>query len=60
MKDGPLAISGVRTPEDVTVFESAGPGAAPVERSLDALRADVPFVAHPGWRGHLESQSCAA
>ena len=60
MSDATLAVSAVRSPSDVAVFESAGPGLAPVERKLDALTADEPFVAHPGWRGHLEKRTCAA
>jgi len=27
------------------------------ERALDALACEKPFVAHPGWRGHVESGS---
>jgi len=60
MADGRLAVSGVRAASDVAVFETSGDGDGPHERSLDALVCKEPFVAHPGWRGHVEKTSCAA
>ncbi|MGI9591084.1 MAG: DUF362 domain-containing protein [Myxococcota bacterium] len=60
MAGGPLPISAVRSAADVAVFESAPPGAAPARRSLDALTTEEGFVAHPGWRGHVENRPCAA
>jgi len=60
MAGGPLPVSAVREASDVRVLESDSSGGEPVARELDELTADSPFVAHPGWRGHVECRPCAA
>ena len=54
-----LRIGGVRGPEDVRVVEADAEGATR-ELELGALAPQTGFLAHPGWRGHLEARPCAA
>jgi uncharacterized protein (DUF362 family) len=60
MRPGPLPITRVRVPGDVVVREASEDGERLRERALDALDAEQSFLAHPGWRGHLEKAPCAA
>jgi hypothetical protein len=60
MADGALRVTEVRAAADVRVVE-AGPGGAGLrERSLSDLEPETSFLAHPGWRGHVEKTRCAA
>lgn len=55
-----LPITAVRDPDDVEVMEvrpEAGTKAAPGSTrciGLDEINGEPPFLAHPGWRGHVE------
>jgi hypothetical protein len=60
MRSDTLRITAVRRPEDVAVVELSGDGASRREQPLEAIEAESPFLAHPGWRGQLERMSCAA
>ncbi len=60
MRSDTLRITGVRRTEDVVVVELAGDGSSRCEQPLDALEAESSFLAHSGWRGHVERSSCAA
>ncbi len=53
-------ITSVREVADVRVFESGPDGGAPRAVGLSELAPEHAFVAHPGWRGHLEKIPCAA
>jgi uncharacterized protein (DUF362 family) len=54
MRERRLPVTAVERPDDVTVFETRGDGAEPLKRTLQEIEAGSPFVAHPGWRGHIE------
>ena len=60
MRSEVLRVTATRSPEDVVVREVVATGDAPRERSLDELAPEKPFVAHSGWRGHVEKTQCAA
>ncbi len=49
-----LRVSAVRDPEDVRVVEVVRSDAGSVARRLDEIAGERVFVAHPGWRGHVE------
>lgn len=53
MHDTSMRITGVRSPADVAVFERHAEGAESLERRLDEIACQRPFVAHPGWAEHL-------
>ena len=54
MADRTLPVTTVSEPADVEVFEVDAEGFSIRARSLDAVRAGESFLAHPGWRGHVE------
>jgi uncharacterized protein (DUF362 family) len=54
MRGGGLWLTEVRSPGDVAVSEILAGSFERREIGLDELRAARPFVAHPGWRGHIE------
>jgi len=53
MRDETLRITQVRSADDVVVFELQADSNSPVERRLDDIACQHPFVAHPGWATHL-------
>jgi hypothetical protein len=59
MLDEGLRITAVRSPADVGVHEVRD-GGEPTCRTVESLRSGEPFVAHSGWRGHVERTPCAA
>jgi len=54
MADQRLRITAVRSPEEVVVCEVDSESCAVRRRSLDEIRCDRAFLAHPGWIGHIE------
>jgi uncharacterized protein (DUF362 family) len=54
MRDRGPRITGVQKPADVTVVELSGTPFQEQERRLAAIGAESPFLAHPGWSGHIE------
>ena len=60
MRSDVLRVTAIRSPEDVIVREVVAAEDAPWERPLDDLAPEKPFVAHSGWRGHVEKTQCAA
>ncbi len=60
MDDTGLRVTGVRSPDDVEVVEVDAASFETRPRSVDALRSEESFVAHPGWREHVERTPCAA
>ncbi len=54
MSDPGMRVTEVRAAADVEVVEVAADSFQSRERSLDALRAEESFLAHAGWRGHVE------
>jgi uncharacterized protein (DUF362 family) len=60
MRDTGLRVTRVRSPGDVEVVEvdAANFEARPLD--VDALRVEKGFVAHSGWREHVERTPCAA
>ncbi len=61
MADEDMRVTCVRDAGQVRVYRHAGRedrDEAPLEAlGLDAIEADGAFVAHPGWRGHIERRS---
>jgi uncharacterized protein (DUF362 family) len=57
LRDPGPRLTAVETAEDVRVFEGSARGFEATERPLAALRAGKPFLAHPGWRGHVEARA---
>jgi uncharacterized protein (DUF362 family) len=55
-----LRLGPVRSPADVEVREATPRAACARRLALDDLGSEEPFVAHPGWRGHLERDPRAA
>ncbi len=53
--DGPR-LTAVHGPDDVRVFEGSARGFEADERPLGSLSAARPFLAHAGWRGHVERE----
>ncbi|MCG8587999.1 MAG: DUF362 domain-containing protein, partial [Proteobacteria bacterium] len=51
--EGPR-ITAVRDPADVRVHQVDAGSFDVRELSLDQVESDRTFVAHPGWRGHIE------
>jgi hypothetical protein len=60
MEDTGLRVTGVRSPDDVEVVEVDAESFEIGSRSVDGLRSEECFVAHPGWREHVERTPCAA
>jgi len=57
MTDQRLRITSVSNPEDVVVHE-VDAGSCNVQRhSLNEIRCEHAFLAHPGWLGHIERKS---
>jgi uncharacterized protein (DUF362 family) len=54
LEDDSLRVTRVRDVADVRIAAVDGDGALR-ECGLEALGADRPFVAHSGWRGHIEA-----
>lgn len=54
MQDQGLRITGVRGPADVEVTRITRPGGTAHTCTLAELDAESPFLAHPGWQGHVE------
>jgi uncharacterized protein (DUF362 family) len=57
MRDDTLRLTRVRSAADVELLEADAGGSEPRPVALDALRAERVFVAHPGWRGHVERRT---
>jgi len=57
LRDPGLRLTAVEKPGDVRVCEADARSFAVAERRLEALAAEKPFLAHPGWRGHVERES---
>ena len=58
MRDTGARITQVRDPVDVEVFEArVDPvdSSGPTSRRLDEITCERTFIAHAGWRGHIES-----
>jgi hypothetical protein len=60
MDDTHLRVTAVRSREDIEVWEIDAIGCEPRRRALESLCGGECFVAHSGWRGHVERASCAA
>lgn len=54
VRDEGLRITDVRSPTDVEVARVREPGGAADPCTLAELVAETPFLAHPGWQGHVE------
>ena len=54
MQDEGLRITAVRSPNDVEVKRITRPGGTPHACTLAELGGETPFLAHPGWQGHVE------
>jgi len=57
MRGEGLRLTGVRTAADVAVSEVLAGSFERRDFGVDDLRAARTFVAHPGWRGHIERGS---
>jgi len=53
MRDDGLRVTTVRSADDVEVGEVDANSFVCAPRSVDSLRAQDSFVAHPGWQGHV-------
>jgi len=60
MEDEGPRITAVRRADDVRVGEVARGAARPVDRALDEIGWERPFVAHAGWLGHVERTGASA
>jgi uncharacterized protein (DUF362 family) len=60
IEDPTLRVTAVRDPADVCVAVVSPEDGTSRERSLAELEGGEPFLAHSGWRGHLEAPTCAA
>jgi uncharacterized protein (DUF362 family) len=56
LRDPGPRLTGARSAADVRAFEADARSFEVEERGLDALACDKTFVAHPGWRGHIERE----
>jgi uncharacterized protein (DUF362 family) len=54
MRDAGPRLTAARSAADVTACEADARTFELAERPLDALAAEKPFLAHSGWRGHIE------
>jgi hypothetical protein len=54
LRDSGPRLSEARSAADVRAFEADARSFAVEERALDALAGGRPFLAHSGWRGHIE------
>jgi hypothetical protein len=54
MNDMGLRVTGVHSSDDVEVVEVDAASFEARRRTVDALRSEESFVAHSGWRGHVE------
>jgi uncharacterized protein (DUF362 family) len=54
MRETKLRITGVRSPEDVTVSEVQVDSFQEQKRRLDEIKSERVFLAHPGWKGYAE------
>ncbi|MCH8083156.1 MAG: DUF362 domain-containing protein [Myxococcales bacterium] len=57
MADERLRITRVNKPEDVVVYEVDARNHDVKRRSLNEIRCEHVFLAHPGWIGHIERKS---
>jgi hypothetical protein len=55
-----LPVTQVRGAGDVAIFEADAQGSGLRPLALAELEPRASFLAHPGWRGHVEKTSCAA
>jgi len=53
MNDEGLRVTAVRSVDDVEVGEVDADTFTATTRSIDSLRSADPFIAHPGWQGHV-------
>jgi uncharacterized protein (DUF362 family) len=53
MNDEGLRVTAVRSVDDVEVGEVDADTFTAIARNIDSLRSADPFVAHPGWQGHV-------
>jgi len=60
MADRELRVTAVSASQDVEVAEVAEDGTPLRSADLEAFRAGESFLAHPGWRGHLERPRAVA
>ena len=56
LRDAGPRLTDARSAADVRAFETDARSFQLAERSLDALAHGKPFAAHPGWRGHIETE----
>ena len=57
LRDAGPRLSDARSAADVQLFEASARSFEVSPRSLDSLVTGRPFVAHPGWRGHIEGEA---
>ncbi len=57
MADQRLRITSVSNPQDVVVYEVDARTHDVQRRSLNEIRCEQVFLAHPGWLGHIERKS---
>jgi uncharacterized protein (DUF362 family) len=60
IEDPTLRVTAVRHPAAECVAVVSPEDGTSRERSLAELEGGEPFLAHSGWRGHLEAPTCAA
>ncbi|MHC4506250.1 MAG: DUF362 domain-containing protein, partial [Planctomycetota bacterium] len=60
MNDTGLRVTDVHSSDDVEVVEVDAASFEARRRTVDALRSEESFVAHTGWRGHVERASSSA
>jgi uncharacterized protein (DUF362 family) len=56
MRGAHPAVTEVREPSDVVVWETSPGAPEPAARAVDELPCIHVFEAHPGWRGHVERE----
>jgi uncharacterized protein (DUF362 family) len=60
MRDAGPRVTAVKSPDDVAVFTCDPTTFATTRGALDALAPAQPFLAHSGWRGHIEREAAVA
>ncbi len=60
MRDPGPRVTAVRSPDDVALFEGDPERFTIARGALDALAPARPFLAHSGWRGHVERERTTA
>jgi hypothetical protein len=56
MRGAHPAVTEVREPSDVVVWETSPAAPKPLARPVEELAPIRVFEAHPGWRGHVERE----